>query len=249
MKRLTPILCGSLLFGGLLSAQLVDKVIVDLPYPTQVGDTVIEPGKYEFREMDSAAGKSQIMFVRDGGTAKHRATAMSIPVLDNNTPEETKVILTKVGNTYQLDKIWIVGKNYGYQFPLQPELERETPTTNPNQESLTQRSSAVRETQEVEIARTQQVEETVQTRTPVTTESGVNNDVTAQNRPEPVTDNQVNNQRDETLLAQNQTPQRSQFPDNDAVSMPETASNWTLTLLAGALIGGLGLLLLKRVHA
>ena len=49
---------------------------------------------------------------------KLRTTSLTIPTLDNNTPENTKIILHHYGNDYYFDKIWIQGKNYGYEFPL-----------------------------------------------------------------------------------------------------------------------------------
>jgi len=47
-----------------------------------------------------------------------RTSTMTIPTLDNNTPENTKVVLHHYGDDYYFDKIWIQGKNYGYEFPL-----------------------------------------------------------------------------------------------------------------------------------
>jgi len=43
---------------------------------------------------------------------------LTIPTLDNSTPESTKVILHHYGNDYYFDKVWVQGKNYGYEFPL-----------------------------------------------------------------------------------------------------------------------------------
>src|SRR5437764_15051527 len=45
-------------------------------------------------------------------------SAMTIAALDTLTPRDTKVVLHRFGNDYFFDKIWIQGKNYGYEFPL-----------------------------------------------------------------------------------------------------------------------------------
>ena len=55
---------------------------------------------------------------------KLETTAMAIPALDNRSPSETKLILDHVGNDYYLNKIWIQGKDYGYEFPLPSEIRR-----------------------------------------------------------------------------------------------------------------------------
>src|SRR5437870_11474543 len=55
---------------------------------------------------------------------KLETTAMAIPALDNRTPSETKLILDHVGSDYYLNKIWIQGKDYGYEFPLPSEIRR-----------------------------------------------------------------------------------------------------------------------------
>jgi len=62
-------------------------------------------------------------FYSDRGM-KLETTAMAIPALDNRSPSETKLILDHVGNDYYLNKIWIQGKDYGYEFPLPSEIRR-----------------------------------------------------------------------------------------------------------------------------
>jgi hypothetical protein len=46
---------------------------------------------------------------------------MTIPVLDPNVARDTKIILSKVGDDYYYDKVWVQGKSYGYQFILPKE--------------------------------------------------------------------------------------------------------------------------------
>src|SRR5581483_7174979 len=106
--------------AGVMRAQgpLYDKVIVDLPYRVTVNNTVLEPGHYVIRQMDDPGGGSRVLQIFSDDGMKLRTTSLTIPTLDNNTPESTKVILHHYGDDYYFDKIWIQGKNYGYEFPL-----------------------------------------------------------------------------------------------------------------------------------
>ena len=60
---------------------------------------------------DSAANLSFLPSVREGA-------ATAIPALDNRTPSETKLVLDHYGSDYYLNKIWVQGKDYGYEFPI-----------------------------------------------------------------------------------------------------------------------------------
>jgi hypothetical protein len=105
------------LWAASAQGPLYDKVIVDLPYPVTIQGKTLEPGQYEIREMQSAAKSRILQIFRNGQTFE--TSAMTIPALDNRTPEDTRVILHKLGNNqYYFDKIWIQGKDYGYEFVL-----------------------------------------------------------------------------------------------------------------------------------
>ena len=101
---------------------LYDKVIVDLPYTVSVRDTVLQPGHYVIRQLPSAAD-SRVLQIFSNDGMKLETSVMTIPALDNNTPDSTKVILHHFGNDYYFDKIWIQGKNYGYEFVLPDEVK------------------------------------------------------------------------------------------------------------------------------
>ncbi|MCC6586506.1 MAG: hypothetical protein IT168_07285 [Bryobacterales bacterium] len=150
---------------------LYDKVIVDLPYPVTINHQRLEPGEYTIREMQSAAKTRVLQIFKDGGTT-FETSAMTIPTLDNNTPEDTKVVLHKVGdNEYYFDKIWIQGKNYGYEFVLPEEVR------NRQHESSTVAGRFV--------PMNQQTSTTSSTTTPADTaasRSTVNDSTTASNR-------------------------------------------------------------------
>jgi hypothetical protein len=105
--------------GGIYAqGPLYDKVIVDLPYRVTINDTVLEPGHYVIRQLDDPGGGSRVLQIFSDNGMKLQTSTLTIPTLDNNTPESTKVILHHYGNDYYFDKIWIQGKNNGYEFPL-----------------------------------------------------------------------------------------------------------------------------------
>jgi len=113
---------------------LYDRVKVTLPYPVSVNGTVLPAGDYDIRQHESAAGGSRVLhFFSDGGL-KLETTAMAIPTVDNRTPEETKLVLEHIGSDYILNKVWVQGKDYAYEFPIPDtirlrERERSAPTT------------------------------------------------------------------------------------------------------------------------
>jgi hypothetical protein len=126
MKLTTlSITAGMLITGVIATASatfaqgpLYDKVIVDLPYRVTLNNTVLEPGHYVIRQLDDPGGGSRVLQVFSDDGMKLRTSTLTIPTLDNNTPENTKIILHHYGDDYYFDKIWIQGKNYGYEFPL-----------------------------------------------------------------------------------------------------------------------------------
>jgi hypothetical protein len=96
---------------------LWDRVNVNLPYSVTIGERTLQPGEYVIQQLPSAA-KSPVLLIYSDRGMKFETSAMTIPALDQRTPEDTKVILHHFGPDYYFDKIWIQGKNYGYEFPL-----------------------------------------------------------------------------------------------------------------------------------
>ncbi len=108
------------IFPAVTQAQgpLYDKVMVNLPYTVTVGDHVLQPGPYVIRQAENPGGSSQVLrFYSDDGR-QFETEALTIPVVDIGTAKDTKLVLHHFGQDYYMDKIWIQGKNYGYEFPL-----------------------------------------------------------------------------------------------------------------------------------
>jgi len=213
-----------LLTASALMAQgpMYDKVEVNLPYPVTVNNTTLQPGDYVIRQHDSAAGGSRVLhFFSDQGM-KLETTAMAIPALDNRTPKETKLILDHIGNNYYLNKIWVQGKDYGYEFPIPSDIrmreqERNAPAT------VVARYEPP-PAPKTEVATTPAQPEP-------TPEPPVQ---TAQVRPEPAP---------EPAPAPPAAAPAPQYADQPAPAMPHTAANWLNMLLGGGLLACSGLAL------
>jgi hypothetical protein len=119
------------LIGG-LGQGLTDEIRVMLPEPVTVGDVVLEPGDYEIRKASTTTNNVLSIFSND--KLRYEGVVLTIPAFENKTPEDTTVVLHHIGPDYYFDKIWIAGKQYGYEFVL-PEraqsLKRELALTIP----------------------------------------------------------------------------------------------------------------------
>src|SRR5215469_5946957 len=97
---------------------LYDRVNVNLPYTVTIGDKVLQPGEYVIQQLNSSSGDSRVLLIYGDNGMKFETSAMTIPCLDPNTARDTRVMLHHFGNDYYFDKVWIQGKDYGYEFPL-----------------------------------------------------------------------------------------------------------------------------------
>jgi hypothetical protein len=97
---------------------MYDRVNVTLPYSVTIGDRTLQPGDYVLQQLRDQGGGSRVLLIYSDNGMKFETSAMTIPALDQNTPEHTRVILHHFGNDYYFDKVWIQGKDYGYEFPV-----------------------------------------------------------------------------------------------------------------------------------
>jgi hypothetical protein len=97
---------------------MYDRVEVNLPYSVTIGDKTLAPGDYIIQQLRDTGGNSRVLLIYSDNGMKFETSAMTIPTLDINTPEHTSVILHHFGPDYYFDKVWIQGKDYGYEFPL-----------------------------------------------------------------------------------------------------------------------------------
>lgn len=226
--------------GANAQGPLYDKVIVDLPYSVSINETTLQPGHYVIRQFDSPGGGSRILQIFSDNGMKLKTTAMTIPALDNNTPSKTSVILHHYGNDYYFDKVWIQGKNYGYEFPL----------------------PAAAKARQRERMEPYTVAATYQPTSSATDDSAnsTTTTTTTQNTPAPAATD-----RDQTTIAQNRPPASTTDSSPSASStvsdqtgssdnsrsrrMPKTGGDWLTMLLSGGMLSGAGLLLRRSARS
>lgn len=109
--------------GTFAQSELYDRVMVDFSQSVNVNGTVLPPGHYEIHQLRNSGSGARILFVSTNHNIHFETSGATIPLLSNETPGETKVILQHIGQNYYLNKIWISGKDYGYEFPLPAEAK------------------------------------------------------------------------------------------------------------------------------
>jgi hypothetical protein len=204
---------------------LYDRVEVNLPYSVTIGDKTLPPGDYIIQQLRDVGGNSRVLLIYSDNGMKFETSAMTIPTLDINTPGHTSVILHHFGPDYYFDKVWIQGKDYGYEFPLpnsikMREKERMEPVSvaatysNTTQQTNTAAAPAVTEQQQTTVA-----QQTVPAETAPATPA-----------PAPVTE----------------APQTEANREAPAPEMPHTSAGWLMMLLSGGSLSGAGMLLRRR---
>ncbi|MBZ5602135.1 MAG: hypothetical protein LAO79_07505, partial [Acidobacteriia bacterium] len=86
--------------AALAQGELYDRVMVDFSQNVNVNGTTIPPGHYEIRQLRNSGGGVRILFVASDHGTKFEASGATIPIMSNETPAETKVILQHVGQNY-----------------------------------------------------------------------------------------------------------------------------------------------------
>jgi hypothetical protein len=231
-----------------------DRVIVDMPYTTNVGNKTLQPGEYVIQRLHSQSGNGRVLLIYSDNGMKFETSTMSIPVLDPDTARDTKIVLTKVGDEYFYDKIWVQGKQYGYEIPLPKEarLRRDelmarvnvpaststiTTTTQTAQEPLPVETAAAVEPPPIE---------TPQEQAPAIAdvEPQANEPVVAANpvplQEEPAVDDIPSD------VAQSANREMDQNPA-PAAELPATAAGWLAMMLGGSGLLGAGMMM-RRKH-
>ncbi len=211
---------------------LYDRVNVNLPYTVTVGDKTLQPGDYVIQQLPSQAGSSRVLLIYSDNGMRFETSSMTIPTLDMNTPEDTKVVLHHYGPDYYFDKIWIQGKNYGYEFPLPNSVKsREKERMEPVSVAAQYQAAPAPETTTAQNttppATTQQ--ETTPPAQPAPT--------TAQQTPAPTTTTQTQTTTNQTTTAQNTMPQEN----TSNREMPTTSAGWLMMLLSGGALSSAGM--------
>jgi hypothetical protein len=250
---------------------MYDRVNVNLPYSVTIGDRTLQPGDYVIQQLRDQGGNSRVLLIYSDNGMKFETSAMTIPALDQNTPESTKVVLNHFGNDYYFDKIWIQGKDYGYEFPLPDsvkarERERMEPVSVAATYSTTQQSNTTTTTNTTtaqNATTTQATTTTAQTTPPATTQATTTQQqattpspatttstMTAQNQTttRPSTVQSQATTQPSTVQSQNTMPPSTPMNDTGSAnrSMPNTSAGWLMMLLSGGALSGAGMTLRRK---
>ena len=94
-----------------------DKLEVTLPHTTWVGSQSLAAGTYRIRQLPTASSPRLLEFSSNNGT-KMETAITTIAAIGNNTQHDTSVTLEQIDGQYHLTHVWIAGKTYGYQLPI-----------------------------------------------------------------------------------------------------------------------------------
>ncbi|PWU04424.1 MAG: hypothetical protein C5B51_16910 [Terriglobia bacterium] len=215
---------------------MYDTVFVNLPYSVTIGDRTLQPGDYVIKELPSQ-DKSRVLTIYSDNGMHFETSAMTIPAYEVNTPENTKVVLHHFGTDYYFDKVWIQGKNYGYEFPLPDSVKAR------EKESL----------QPVAVAARYEATPPAATTNQTTTAAAQPPAAAAEATPTPAPAPQ-----EPAQIAQSPapapapaSPAASPAPEPQAnreapQTLPTTSADWLMMLLGGGSLSGIGLALRRR---
>lgn len=116
MKRLSGLTIGFCLTAMLASAHVMDIVKVTLPHDTTVGTAQLPAGEYTIRGLSDDSSSSSTLQIRSETGGYVAAVVLRIYEPANKRAEHTQVLLRRDGDRYQMDKIWLQGQEYGYEF-------------------------------------------------------------------------------------------------------------------------------------
>jgi hypothetical protein len=218
---------------------LNDIVDVNLPYSVSIGDKILQPGNYRIQELDSVAGKSPVLLIYGDNGMRFETLAMTIPALENRTQPDTRVVLHHIGNNYYFDKVWIQGKDYGYEFPL-PNNVRQRENEASQAVTVTANATPAPTTPTQPVAEPQAVAPVQPTPTPEPVPTPI----------QPSTpDNTANREMTEPTpaVAPEPAPVPTPAPTPDETpTMPHTDAGWLMMLLSGGTLTGLGASLRRK---
>jgi hypothetical protein len=115
MKQLLVLTAGVCLATIVGFAQMSDMVTVTLPPGVMVGTVKLPAGAYTIRDLSDEGSSSSVLQIRSDKGTTVVAEVMRISESDNKRPDRTEVILRRESGKYQLDKIWLQGRDYGYE--------------------------------------------------------------------------------------------------------------------------------------
>jgi len=224
---------------------LWDRVDVNLPYSVTIGDKTLQPGNYVIQQLDDPSGGSQVLLIYGDNGMKFQTSALTIPALENRTQPDTRVILHHIGNDYYFDKVWVQGKNYGYEFPLPNNVKmREREAMQPVSVAATASSIPPTTTaaQTTQTAAANQSTAQQQATTGQATTPAMNQGATQATTQQATTPPATNQPMTTPPATENNQANRT----DETPAMPHTSAGWLMMLIGGGALSGLGAKLRAR---
>jgi len=130
VKKSSSIALGVCLAGALAigigprsaAAQMADIVTVKLPYAASVGKVTLPAGEYTIRDLKDD-GSTTVLSIQSAAGPGVSALVTQVSSPNNKPACQTEVVLRHEGGKYQIDKIWLQGRDYGYD--LHPAISHE----------------------------------------------------------------------------------------------------------------------------
>jgi hypothetical protein len=229
-----------------------DVVKVTLPNAVTIGDKTVPPGDYTIKQLETASGDSPILLIYNGKGMRFQTSALTIHAVDPNTPQKTTVTLHQIGDNYYLDKVWVAGKNYGYQLPLPKnakEREAEAAIVSVPAQVSTTTDTTTTDTTTTTATNTDDV--TPPPPPPPPAEDPAASTPPAQPTPAPEPQASTDVQQPTPAptpaptVSDDNSANREATPDNTP-SMPATSAGWLAMLLSGGTLSGAGMMLRRR---
>jgi len=104
------------------AAQMADIVTVKLPYAASVGKVTLPAGEYTIRDLKDD-GSTVVLSIQSAAGPGVSALVTQVSSPNNKPARQTEVVLRLDGDKYQIDKIWLQGRDYGYD--LHPAISHE----------------------------------------------------------------------------------------------------------------------------
>jgi len=108
-------MCASVVFGGGLlagSSFAAQTINVTLPHAVTVGSTTLPSGQYTLTTLEMTDG-NEYFVVRGQNTP---TLTMQAQRVDVNQDEKTRMVLSKDGDTWHFDKLYVEGDSNAYEF-------------------------------------------------------------------------------------------------------------------------------------
>jgi len=239
---------------------MYDRIHANLPYTVTLQNKTLQPGDYTIQQLPSAGDSRVLLFYTQDGM-KFETSAMTIPALDQKTPSGTSLVLGHVGDDYYISKIWVQGKDYGYELPVPDAIksrqnERATestvaatyqPTSSTEMTKETTSTTTAEATQATAPANNNQAE-TRAAQPAETAQSTQPAQPTAQPEPQASTPAPAAADNSADRAMPDQTPAATPADSGSANrgTMPATSAGWLTLLLSGGALSGAGLMLRRK---